>query len=245
MRRASFLLLLCLFSPYVWSEATWSGLIIIEETINGPDASGGDQHELERFAHIIENRLKQARIQLLQAPPMIARVIREDIGFYEAELERVVAARGGAFRMGRTNYIVKGERMLLIADGAKLLVDRVTGEAAGQVEGHQTMRKLQPIPEPTSLDDHPPGPDMLGYPTRHLVRRIRGKSYAIDVAVGLPNPYAIGLLEGGHENDLVRELAEMPGLPMMVSEVGGEAVRSLCVVRVDRHEVADLVFQAP
>jgi hypothetical protein len=236
----------CLLVPLVHAaDEPWSGLIVIEETINGPAASGSDQRELERFAHVIEDRLKQARGQLEQAPPMIARVIREDIGFYEAELERVVAARGGAFRLGLANYIIKGDRMLLIADSGRMLIDRLAGEAVGQIEGHQTTKKLQPIPEAPPIDDQPSGPDMLGYPTRHLVRRVRGKSYAIDVAPGLPNPYAIGLIEGGQDNDLVSELAELPGLPMMVSELGGEAVRSLCVVRVDRHEVADLVFQTP
>ncbi|MBA3709118.1 MAG: hypothetical protein H0W83_09910 [Planctomycetes bacterium] len=226
-------------------EESWSGLVTIVESINGPAASSGDQKELEHFAHTIEDRLKQARAMLTTCPPMIARVIREDIGFYEAELERVVAARGGALTIGRTYYIIKGDRMLLVADGARLLIDRVSGDATGQVEGHPISRKLPPIPDAPAIDDQPNGQDMLGYPTKHVVRRARGKSYAIDVALNLPNPYAIGLIEGGQDNDLIHELSELPGLPMMVSEIGGDAVRSLCVVRVDRHEVADMVFQAP
>jgi hypothetical protein len=223
------------------AEPAWSGMIAVAETINGPDASGGDQHELEHFAHVIEDRLKQAHAQLEEAPPMVARVIREDIGFYEAELERVVAARGGALTIGRTIYFIKGERMLLIADGARLLIDRAAGEASGMIDGQSTRVKLQLLPTPDGLDDAPAGPPALGYETRRVTRHIKGRAYTIDVAPGLPNPYAIGLIENGQDSDLVRALAELPGLPMMVSESSNEAARSLTVTGVDRREIADSV----
>ncbi len=224
-------------------EAPWSGMIAVSETINGPNESGGDQLELEHFAHTIEERLRQARSELAAAPPIIARVVREDIGFYETELERVVAARGGALTIGRTSYLIKGDRMLLHADGARLLIDRTSGEASGLVDGQPKTAKLQAMPAQESLDRYPAGPEMLGYETRRLKRTIKGRSYVIDVAPGLPNPYAIGLIENGQDDDLVRQLSELPGLPMMVSETSGEATRSLCVTCVDRHEVADAVFK--
>jgi hypothetical protein len=220
----------------------WSGMIAVSETINGPEASGGDQHELEHFAHVIEDRLHQARAELATAPPLIARVMREDVGFYEAELERVVAARGGALTIGRTIYFIKGDRMLVIADGARLLIDRAAGTATGMVDGQATTAKLQPLPGRDSLDGAPAGANALGYDTHRVSRHIKGRTYTIDVVPDLPNPYAIGLIENGQDSDLVSSLAELPGLPMLVSESSNEATRSLCVTGVDRRDIADSVF---
>lgn len=248
-RLAALLLLLAgLATPAASAEGdapAWSGVIAVAETISGRDAEGGDRRELERYARAVEERLRQARAELGKAPPFVARVIREDIGFYQAELERVVAARGGALDVGRTTYFVKGNRLLVVTDGARLVVDRATGEARGVIDGHPRTLKLQPVPAPEAMADATVAEIVLGaerFAVQRVVRRVRGRSYTIAVAAGLPNPYALGLVESSQHDDLVHALAELPGLPMAVTETTGEATRRLAVTSIERRELGDAVF---
>jgi hypothetical protein len=220
----------------------WSGAIRVEETISSPNANGSDRHELEHYAEVIKERQRQARAELTTAPPVVARVLREDIGFYEAELERIAAAGIGQLTLGRTVYFLKGNRMLISSDGARLVVDRGTGEASGVLDGQPVHAKLQPLPTPEDLGDAPAGQPVCELETRRFTRRIQGRAYTIDIAPGLPNPYALGLTDGGQESELVRTLAEFPGLPMLVSETTGDVTRSLMVKEVSRVDVADSVF---
>ncbi len=221
--------------------APWSGVITVDETIKGPAVQGGDQHELEHLALVITDRLHQARSQVMVAPPFVARVLREDMGFYEAELERVAAEGGGAMLIGHVTYFIKGKRMLIDADGATLLIDRGSNAAIGTVDGQPVNTTLQPLTDPEPLEGAKVGETVLGYPTKRAELHINGKSYDVDVAIGLPNPFRLGLMPSDAGDDLVAALASYDGLPMNVSEKGAVS-RCLTVTGVERQDINDAIF---
>jgi hypothetical protein len=221
----------------------WSGVISVDETINGPPAVGGAQSELDHYAQEITDRLRQAHAQMLIAPPFIARVVHEDIGFYEAELERVTDERGGSLLIGHTTYFIKGGRMLMVSDGDRILIDRAKGTAQGVVDGQPLDTKLQDEPDLDTMEGAPAGETINGYPTKRVTLKVKGRSYILDIAPGLPNPYRIGLMERDQDDDLTHALAVYQGLPMNVSEASGEATLSLSVVAVDRRAINDRIFR--
>lgn len=239
------LLLVCLGAMAALPAAdppAWSGVISVEESINTVTVKGGDEHELEHFAIELTERLHQARSQVLVAPPFIARVIREDMGFYEAELEKVAAERGGRMLVGRTTYFIKGPRMLILSDGARMVIDRASGTATGVVDGQPVAAGLQHLPDLEPLPGIA-GDTIAGYPTRHTSLRVKDRTYLVDVAPGLPNPYRIGLMANDLADDLVRGLAEYDGLPMRVVENDDNAAsRELTVAGVDRRDINDGIF---
>jgi hypothetical protein len=235
------LLVACLGAGAGGSEDAWSGVISVDETIHGPPIQGGDQRELEHFAMAIQDRVHQARSELVKASPFMARLIREDIGFYQTELDRILAEKGGDLKVGHTVYFISGERMLVISDGARLLFNR--GQVDGVVDGHLLQTRVQDPPDLDTLDDKPDGETMQGYRTKRVQRHIRDHTYDIDVAVGLPNPYRIGLLDTAQDIDLMRSLADLPGLPMAISEVSGDVQRSLHVDTVTALKVSDDIFE--
>ncbi len=245
--RPSWTLPLLLLAPAQAAEpppaAPWSGVISVDEIIRGPTAQGGDQRELDHDAQVITDRIKQAHSQILTAPPFIARVVREDMGFYQAELERVAAERGGPLPIGHTTYFIKGGRMLVVSDGDRILVDRSKNLAEGVVDGLPFSAKLQAEPDVESLDGAIAVEPIAGYPTRRASIKIKGHSFTIDIALGLPNPYRLGLMERDQDDDLVRALAAYQGLPMLVAETSTEVSRSLSVISVDRRDINDRIFR--
>jgi len=222
------------------AEEGWSGVISVDEVIHGPAVQGSDQVELEHFALAMKDRLREAHAELVKSTPYIARVIREDIGFYETELERILAEKGGDLTVGHTLYFIKGERMLVISDGARLLINK--GQVDGIVDGHLIHTRVQDPPDLGSLEGKPEGETLQGFKTRRVQRHIRDKVYDIDVAPGLPNPYRIGLLDSAQDLDLMRSLSDLPGLPMAVSEVSGEIQHSLHVVNIANPNISDEIF---
>jgi hypothetical protein len=247
-----FIVRLFVLSAVVMATATaaepWTGVIEVAETISGPEASGVDQRELERYAHVIEERLRQARDELPKDPPTVARVIREDIGFYEAERDRVVVAHGGELTVGRTYYQIKRERMAMIADGARLIIDRGAGTVAGTVDGQPKQANLAAVPSLEATMVITPGPDYTlqdqVYHTQHVHFTVLTRSFDVDFAPGLPNPYAIGLTDSVDSSDPSKQLAELPGLPILIQskENGQDTVRSLRVVTIDKRDVSEDAF---
>jgi phosphohistidine swiveling domain-containing protein len=239
---------LLLSAPVLPAAEPWTGVVEVAETISGPEAGGGDQKELERYAHVIEERLRQARDELPKAPPTVARVIREDIGFYEAERDRAVVAHGGELTIGRTYYQIKRERMAMVTDGARLIIDRGAGTVDGTVDGQAKSANLAPVPNPGALDSYTAGADYTLqdhlYHTRHVHFQVLTRTFDVDFAPGLPNPYAIGLVDAGDASDPAKVLATLPGMPIVIAskENGQDTVRSLRVVTIDQRDVSDDAF---
>jgi hypothetical protein len=238
---------LMLLAPLPGAEG-WTGVVEVAETISGPQTGGSEQKELERYAHIIEERLRQAHDELATAPPAIARVIREDIGFYEAERDRVVVAHGGELTIGRTYYQIKRERMVMITDGARLLIDRGANTITGTVDGLPKQATLARIPDQPAPQTFAVGPDYtlqeLVYHTRHQEFQLLSRSFSVDFVPGLPNPWALSYAEGTDSSDPATELAKLPGLPVLISskESGQDLTRSLRVVTIDRHDISEDAF---
>ncbi len=225
------------------SADEWQGVISVEQTLRSSAGVTNEDHaELERLATLLEARLREARASQSTAPPTVARVLKEDIGFFESELERVVIARGGELVLGRTEYLVKNRRLLVASDGLRLDLDRAHQRGTGYVGGVAHPVPLLAIPEAVDLTGKPDGATAFDRATKRTEIREGGRVWQVDVIVGLPNPWALGLLATQQESDLFRALATLPGLPVTIEETQGEAVRRMRVVKLEARALPDALF---
>ena len=199
--------------------AEWSGTITVDESLIGPAAVGGsDRVELEDYARQLRDRLQKAQQEVLTAPLTVRRILLEDIGTFQAELERIVIASGKAVQVGTSVFTIKGGRMRVTGDGPRLIVDRPRGQERLYVGGRIEPVALAPLPPLRELDKDAPEVQLLGLTARRLTIRAEGKTLTVVLAPGLPNPYAIGLLGGtpDEKDSVAANLATLPGLPLLV-----------------------------
>lgn len=229
VRAMRMLLLLALSTVAV--AADWTGAIEVAETLTGPTPTVHDREELDELARSTEERLRRARAEVLAVPSTVARILREDIGFLEAELQRVALARGGTLRVSRTVFFLAGSRLVAESEGFRLSVDRAAGSATvagGGASRAAALAAPPPAPDERKAVD---GPRLLDRPTRRYQLNLAGVQHQVDIDPNLPNPWAIGLVAGAPD-DLFQHLASLPGLPMQVESRDGEVVRRLTVVAI-------------
>ena len=197
----------------------WSGTITQVESMVGPaDVAGGDRAELDAYAKLLDQRLQRARADLRAAPSVMARVLQGDIGTYQAELERVALARGGVVAVAQTTFVMSGQKLVVIGEGPRLVVDRTLGRAISLDGQRRDDVPLAPLPVPVALDRSAPEVPVAGTTARRIEIKAEGRKYTVLVVPDLPNPYALGLLpiNADDKDSLALALAVLPGLPVVV-----------------------------
>ena len=235
-------LLLLTFAGLIAGESDFAGTISVAETIAGDQASGTDQEELSRYAAVIEARLKQATEQLPSAPPMVATTLREDIGFYRAELEKIVVSRGGELILATSSYRISRGRVLLISQGVMYRIDRNRNTAQALLPD-KTIQELELAPLPAiDASGAEPGPVLLGLRTQRFTRVFAGKTYRIYMAPDLPNVCALALIRGVTDNELFSGVATLPGMPLLIETQDGSIVRRIVTTELVAKELPDADF---
>jgi hypothetical protein len=199
--------------------AEWTGTITIEESLIGPAAVGGsDRVELEDYSRLLRDRLQKAQQEVHTAPLTVRRVLLEDIGTYQAELERIVIASGKAIQVGTSVFTIKGGRMRVTGDGPRLIVDRPRGQELLYIGGRVEPVALAPLPPLREIEKDAQDVQLQGVVGKRITIRAEGKTLTVVLAPGLPNPYAIGLLGGApdEKDSISANLATLPGLPLLV-----------------------------
>jgi len=223
-------------------ESDFSGTISVAETIVSDQATGKDQEELSRYAAVVEERLKLASDQLPAAPPMVATTLREDIGFYRAELEKIVISRGGELILTTTAYRISRGRVLLTAQGVMYRIDRNRNTAQALLPD-KTVQDLELAPLPAiDASGAVPGPLLLGIPTQLYTRVFAGKTYRVCMAPGLPNVCALALIRGVTDNELFNGVATLPGMPLLIETQDGSILRRIITTDLVAKELPDTDF---
>jgi len=232
-------LILLLLAALGWAES-FSGTITAVESLRGPPETT-DREELERLAATLDARIRQHRESLASAKPLSARILKEDLGFLQAEQERLVLRGGGELSLATTMFTLHQGRLLQVGDDARLQIDRNRNLALADIAGSVRSLALAPLPQPTA-DAGKPGPLTLGRETveRHMV--INGRKATVLAVAGLPNPWALGLLEGTGEGDLLGVLATVPGLPVVATWDDGGLTRELRVTAITPGPVDERLF---
>ena len=202
----------------------WSGTITQVESMVGPsDVAGSDRAELDAYAKLLDQRLQRARADLRAAPQLVARVLRGDIGTYQAELERVALARGGVVAVAQTSFAISGQKLVVIGEGPRLVVDRTLGRAIALDGQRRDDVPLAPLPVPIAIDRSAPEVAVAGTTARRIEIKAEGRKYTVLVVPDLPNPYALGLLpiNADDKDSLALALAILPGLPVVVEYAAG------------------------
>ncbi len=228
-----------LTASLVWAES-FSGTMTTVEVLRGPEETG-DRTELEQLASTVEARIRQHREGLVGARPLVAQILRDDLGFLQAEQERIVLRGGGDLTINTTRFILHQGRVLQIGDDARIQIDRNRNLALAEVAGTIRPLTLAPLPPPTG-DPGRPGPQRLGQATIARTATIGGRPAEILTLPNLPNPWALGLLDGGAEGDLHGVLASLPGLPVQAIWNDSGLTRELRVTAIEPGPVDERLF---
>mgnify|MGYP001027404365 CR=1 FL=1 len=216
---ASWLLLFCcVFLP---GEA-WQGSIVIEEYERRPLAEVEEARALELYLADLELRLERAQAAFAEASEAPQRrLIGQDIATFTAELRLARDRRGGEVLLSRRRYLVRAAtpasarfRMIDELEPLReLRVDRLAGVA--ELVGFDGRERipLAPLPErlpvPTQAADA-----VLGIDGKALEMTIADEPFAIVVAPGIPNVFALSATRAALADAFAQALASLPGLPL-------------------------------
>jgi hypothetical protein len=223
----------------------WTGTITLQQSLIGPsNVVATDKDELNDYAKLIEERMARARADLTTANKTAARVLRADVGVYQAELERILLARGGVVLIGTTTFVIDRQRVAMFSELPRLVVDRAADKALVMGADAPETIALAPMPVPVPIDPGAPEFPLLGLSTRRVEIKAEGKKFTVLVAPSLPNPYAMCLLVPTMEDpeSLMAVLATLPGMPMQVEHISGEVTHRWVVTNIDQKNVDQSAF---
>lgn len=244
MSRALPFLLLLLALPLgraAGADTGFAGVVEMADTISGLQSDGVDREEFDRYAKTVDERLQRARGDLGTAPPVVAQALREDIGFYQAELERIAASTGKELVLSTFTYRISRGRVALTAPPLVYRIDRNRGIAQCLLPDNTvTEVELVSMPE-VDASGGENGPPMLGLRTKRYERTIAGKQYTLTMAPDLPNVCAMGAIAGA-TGELFAGIARLPGMPLLIETRDGGLVRRLVVTRITPRELPDQEF---
>jgi hypothetical protein len=206
---------------------------------------GADKAELDDYAKLVEERLARARTDLTGASSVVARTLRADIGVYQAELERIALARGGEVQIGTTIFVIDRQRVALLSDLPRLVVDRAANTALSMGADVPESVPLAPLPTPMKIEATAPEFPLIGLITRRIEIQAEDKKFTVLVAPSLPNPYAMCLLKATIEdpNSLRFVLATVPGMPMKIEHTSGEVTHRWVVTKIDEKVIDKTAFE--
>ena len=204
------------------------------ETVAGKPAPGSDRVMIENLVKQLRERLARARVELPAAPPSIARLIRADIGSFEAELEHLAVVGGGKLKVGERVYTVRRDFIAVDSDGTRLEVDLATGKGRSFAGpgAEPTPVEMAPPPAPVALDRGTQGTPVAGRSTRRFVVNADNREYVVLIDPTLPNPFARLIPLDREDAAVTLELAKLPGMPLDIAFDSGEFVRRFTCVEV-------------
>jgi hypothetical protein len=238
VRHALVMLLLAAGMPAV----EWTGKVVVREVLELPEPAGADRDELAAYRRDLNDRITRHRAILPGAPTALARLLREDIAFFNAELER----SGGRSELPQTSFLISGQRLRIDGAFGQLLIDRSTGTAvlAGGGGGETEAESVALRPMPAAVE---PWGDLVeqpaGAPVQPLSVTLRadGRMVTVVYLPRLPNPWALGLTANSGEDSIQVALASVPGLPWSYRQDLGRGSRWM-QVRLYPGEVPDSSF---
>lgn len=225
------------------ADAPWTGTMEIVQTLSGVRARDASKKDLDELTADLERRLEESKAQLLKATPSVARVLRDDIGQIEAELQRLALDNGGTVRLGRTLYAITAARILVDSDEGRIIIDRGQHHAVVLAGGTREQLQLSDPPAAKKLSNDDQGETVLGQPTRRVKIKAEDQEYEAHVIVGLPNPYALSLLPSTSDKSLVAALAQLPGLPALVECETKAGVIRWTLQRLEAGDVDSTLFE--
>ncbi len=240
-----FLFLLCL-PLALTSAADWSGTITLKQSMIGPaNVVGADKSELDDYTKLLKERLARTQVDLTTASKIVARTLRADIGVYTAELERVALAHGGELVIGSTVFVIDRQRVAVLSDLPRLVVDRATNQALVMGAEKPEEMLLAPMPVPIAIEASAPEVPFLGFSTRRIEVKAEDKKFTVLVAPSLPNPYAMCLsVAAGEATDSLNVvLASLPGMPVKVESSAGDVILRWIVLDVVEEKVDQAAFK--
>lgn len=207
---------------------------VFEETIAGKPSPTTDRAAIEAIATYHRDRLVRARAELPAALPLIARLIRSDIGSMEAERERLAVVGGGTITIGHRVYVVTATTITVDADGTRIEIDRASGRgtSSGGPGTERSQVAMAPPPGPLPLSKGSPGPVILNRQTLSFDITADGRTYTALVDPTLPNPLARLIPLEGEDAQITLALARLPGMPLDIAHDSGDFVRRFTCVEV-------------
>jgi hypothetical protein len=209
-------------------------VFVFDETIAGRPLPGTDREAIEAVTSYHRERLARARAELPAASPLIARMIRTDIGSMDAELERLAVVAGKTLQVGRRVFTVHPDRILVeaTAEGTRIEVDPASGKglsiSSPGVEPVPVQMAQPPTPLPVTRGT--PGPRVVGRATLRFEVSADGRTYVVLVDPTLVNAMARLVPQEGEDVAITLELAKLPGMPLDISTDSGDFVRRLTCV---------------
>lgn len=225
---------LLLLSAILWSGETPTTFTYVE-TVAGKPAPGSDRVMVEGLRKQHTERLARARAELHTATPVVARVIRADIGALEAELERLAVVGGGTLRVGERVYTVRRDLVAVDSNGTRLEVDPASGRgrSIAGAGAEPTQVEMAPAPGQIALERGEPGPAVVGRATRRFTISADGRDYVVLVDPTLPNPFAMLIPLNREDSQVTLELAKLPGMPLDIAFDSGDFVRRITCVKAE------------
>ena len=246
MRLPAFFLFLWCLPLALTSAADWSGTITLKQSMIGPaEVVGADKSELDDYTKLLKERLARAQVDLTTASKIVARTLRADIGVYAAELERVALAHGGEVVIGSTVFVIDRQRLAVLSDLPRLVVDRAANQALVMGAEKPEEIPLAPMPVPMAIEASAPEVPFLGFSTRRIEVKAEDKKFTVLVAPSLPNPYAMCLsVAAGEATDSLNVvLASLPGMPVKVESSAGDVILRWVVLDVVEEKVDPAAFK--
>jgi hypothetical protein len=227
-------LLVLLLLPLLTGEEVVPTLFIFDETIAGRPSPSADKTVVEAITQYHRERLARARAELPAATPLMARLIRADIGSMDAEMERLAVVAGKTLQVGRRVFTVKPDRITMEspAEGTRIDVDPASGRGttiSGLGSDPVAVQMASP-PQPVPLSKGTPGPVVIGRPTLRFEVSAEGRAYIVLVDPTLANGMSWLVPREGEDAAITLELAKLPGMPLDISTDSGDFVRRFTCV---------------
>lgn len=229
-----YVLLVALLLPALAGEDMVPTVFIYDETIAGRPSPSADKAVVEAITLYHRERLARARAELPAASPLVARLIRADIGSMDAEMERLAVVAGKTLQIGRRVITVHSKRITMEspAEGTRIDVDPVSGRGttvSGPGSEPVPVQMATP-PQPVPLSKGTPGPLVIGRPTLRFEVSAEGRAYVVLVDPTLTNGMSWLVPREGEDAAITLELARLPGMPLDISTDSGDFVRRFTCV---------------
>jgi len=205
---------------------------VFVESIVGKPSLGSDRPMVQNLVKLHRDRLVRARAELVTATPAIARLIRADIGAFEAELEHLAVVGGGTLVVGRRIYTVQRDVIAVDSDGTRLEVDPLTGQGRSfsSIGAEPTAVRMAPAPSQVPVDRGEPGPQVVNRATRRFTISADSREYVVLVDTSLINPFSRLIPFDREDAAVTLELAKLPGMPLDIAFDSGDFVRRFTCV---------------
>lgn len=236
------------FLTIVWLPAAdWSGVIKMEERLIGNKAASTEQEELNVYRDQLVARLEHARAEERVQSPTVARQLRDDEAFFQAELERVLVATGGSLVVSSSEFRLAKNRAWMQTKTLLLVADRSTNQALAVAGGRRETTALAQLPPVRPWPKETASEAIMGLPVQRFAVTADGHDCQVWVTPNIPNAFATALTPASEadKGSMLYVLAEMPGMPLALEYGVGEVRDRWEVISIEPKALGDDAFVAP